>query len=248
MKYLLGLIIIGLYFIFLDSYVHKIILTILTGIVIYKYEIREDQKMLSMGQLIARLFIVSMIAFIILLGMYFFIGDSGAGDGSVSIRKKLHITIKDNNPCFYVDSFEGIDDFDINNLDVSLILPRHEWTKATSVWNDNLNTSNPLHLSSIKEAKQCFPYGIKNNITSVHSKKLKMDVLYSVTMEGNKRNLSQDKLKNGDSIWLHRAFYLDKNKITGEIEVVIPDQTQVAIWIKKMEDQNKSIEKTKDKK
>jgi hypothetical protein len=224
------------------------VLTIVTGIVIYKYEIREDQKMASMGHLITKLFIVSVIAFIILLGMYFFIGDSGTGDGHVSIRKKLHVTIKDNNPCFYVDSFEGIDDFDINNLDISLILPRHEWTKATSAWNDNLNTSNPLHLSSIKEANQCIPYGIQNDITSVPFKKLKMDVLYSVTMEGNKRNLSQDKLKNGDSIWLHRAFYLDKNKTTGEIEVVMPDQTQVATWVKKIEDHNKSIETTKEKK
>lgn len=182
MKYLLGLIIIALYFIFLDSYIVKIVLTILTGIVIYKYEIREDQKIVSMGQLIAKLFIVSVIAFIILLGMYFFMGDSGAGDGHVSIRKKLHVTIKDNNPCFYVDSFEGIDDFDINNLDVSLILPRHEWTKATSAWNDNLNTSNPLHLSSIKEANQCIPYGIQNNITSAPFKKLQTNVLYDVTM------------------------------------------------------------------
>lgn len=60
-------------------------------------------------------------------------------------------------------------------------------------------------------------------------------------MEGTKKNIPEKELKNGDGIWLYRAFYLNRNKTTGEIEVVIPDQTQVNAWIKKMEDQNQYI-------
>lgn len=241
MKYLLGLIIIGLYFIFLDSYIVKIVLSILTGIVIYKYEIREDQKIVSMGQLIAKLFIVSVIAFIILLGMYFFMGDSGAGDGYVSIRKKLHVTIKDNNPCFYVDSFEGIDDFDIDYFNVEEIRPPAEWINPKFMWRYSKDANNTLQLSTFVGVDQCIPYGRQINLKTIPSKKLQMDVLYNIKMEGTKRNIPEKKLKNGDGIWLYGAFYLVKNQKNGEINIILPSNSEVNDMVKKMEDQNKSI-------
>ncbi|MDD5084399.1 MAG: hypothetical protein PHT88_05740 [Candidatus Moranbacteria bacterium] len=194
----------------------------MTGIVIYKYEIREDKKMVSMGQLIAKLFIVSVIAFIILLGMYFFMGDSGAGDGHVSIRKKLHVTIKDNNPCFYVDSYEGIDNFEVYRISVTKL---NDSPKASeSYWCvgfcGDKHTQINIPFSALEGVDQCIQYGVINEVFSASAKKLETDTLYNIEIEGSKKNIPLNNLKDGDEVDAELFFQLVKNPKTGEIQAL----------------------------
>jgi hypothetical protein len=169
-----------------------------------------------------------------------------------TIHKELHITIKENNPCFYIDTFEGINEFNIDYFNVNKVGTNSQWLKKEYMWKDEIDTNRILPFTAIAEKNQCLLYGIKNTISSVPSKTLQTNVLYQIKIQGTRKNIPKSggyiDLKDGDRILLHSIFYLVKNQKTSETKIIIPSQTQVVEWVKKMDEQNQSIEITKDKK
>lgn len=169
-----------------------------------------------------------------LLFLLILLGD--ANQTPYSIKKELHVTLKNDTPCFYVNSFEGINNFDINYFSVIRMDLNIVKSKKNYMWRDELDNNRTLSLSSIVGENQCLIYGVKNTTTSASSKQLRTNVIYKVEIEGRKRGLAENKLKNGDIISLYRLFYLVKNQKTGEIEIIIPSTIEVDNWIKKMDE------------
>jgi hypothetical protein len=162
-----------------------------------------------------------------------------------SISKELQIVIKDDQPCFYIDKFEGIDNYEIEEISVNTAMPPEKLLNKKSMWNgevDRKDTYNmkPFRLSIISNATNCIFYGVKNNTISAPSQKLETDVLYEVYMDGVQRSANKDKDRKY-GIWLYGTFYLSKNPKTGKLEVNMLNNTEINIWFNKIKDQNKSI-------
>ncbi|MDD5548056.1 MAG: hypothetical protein PHI79_00490 [Sulfurovaceae bacterium] len=163
-------------------------------------------------------------------------------------EKQLKIELIDNKPCFYIDEFDGINDFDAKGIGVRTELPSIEWMKTEHMWfagviRKDIHSMKSFHLSTISDASKCIPYGIKNDITSAPSQKLQTDILYNVSISAFKRNIPTKELKDDDEINFYEYFYLSKNKKTGKIELNIPNREQRITLLKKMEEQNQSIKK-----
>jgi hypothetical protein len=150
------------------------------------------------------------------------------------IHKELHVTIKDDNPCFYVDAFEGIENFKINDFTISKMDSEIDWRKKTYTY--KMDDNSTISLSSITGKDQCLLYGVKNMSASFPPKKLQTNVIYAITMQGTKKNIPKSSgyidLKDGDRIFLYRVFYLAKNPKMGKKEIVIPSQMQLETRMK----------------
>jgi hypothetical protein len=140
----------------------------------------------------------------------------------IPIQKSLNVVINTNKPCFYIDSFDGVDEFDIWRIGVMTVVPPGqipEYLCTVGVYELDSNRIKAFSLSSMIGINQCITYESLCNFGSSSSKKLQMDILYNITVEGIKKNLSTGKLKDGDEIYLHSLFNITKNKDTGNIEI-----------------------------
>ena len=217
------------------------LISIVSFFVILSTKIDENQKAQSLSKLIVRLIgwnigvIVGSLAFYI-----FFIGDPGAGRNTVDTHTKLNISMQDNSPCFYVDSFGEIDKYYLSDILVNRINPEtskiyeNSWLVG-KYYLEKLN----IPFTSIVGKEQCIPYGVKNKIFSTASKKLETDGLYFITISGEKKTITK-KEDFWDRAVSEGYFYLFKNPKTGEMDVVILDQSQVDTWFKKMNEENES--------
>lgn len=181
-----------------------------------------------------------------LLFLRFLLGD--AHQTPYPIKKELYVTLKNDTPCFYINSFDGINNFNINHILVDRMDLNVVKSKENYMWLDVLDNNRTLSLSSIVGENQCLLYGIKNTRTSATSKQLQTNVIYKVEIEGRKRGLPENELKNGEIISLYRLFYLVKNSKTGEIKIIFPSTMEVDNWIKKIDENNRSNEIIKENK
>lgn len=224
------------------------LISIVSFFVLLSVKIDENQKMRSISHLIVRLILWNSIVVIASLAIYvFFIGDSGAGSGYTTIEKKLNITIKDNNPCFYIDSFDEMEAFDIDGIQISKPPMPYERYWGIGSFADKYKRIK-IPLKTFAGTEKCVQYGAKNKFFNESSKKLTTDVLYKASMSGIKRNIPYEKVKDGDEIRINVNFYLSKNQNTGEIKAIELSESQVNDWMKKMNEHNKSSETTKEKK
>lgn len=185
-----------------------------------------NQKALFIIKWCIRLFAVGIFSICIffILMLLFFARDGTEGD-FVNINKKLNVMMKDNTPCFYINAFEEIDTFEIQS-----IFAIKQVDNEASEYNEIVWDTPKIHIpfTAIVGKDQCIPYGLKNEIPSVKSKKLETDVLYHVEISGPK-NIIPKKYSNYqvvESVY----FYLSKNPQTGKSEIVLASQKEIENW------------------
>lgn len=206
----------------------------------HEYQFQGAKRGIEIANFMLKSFGIFSVIFAILLLLYFRYGGEKFPQ---PIRKQLHITMKDNNPCFYIEPFVGMEAFSIYRVSIaeSVMVPEG-YSRLEGSWNIDMNNS-ILIFSGIE---QCIPYGVKNELYSESSKKLETDVLYSATMEGPRNNIPKGK-EEEDGNWLtaNVGFYLSKNHKTGEIQVNILNEEQRVAWLTKLKN---STSKNQDKK
>jgi hypothetical protein len=256
-KYFIGIIIVVISFVFSDVILRMlmsywyIIFPVLTVIYFYvvtsvpkPYEFSGSQKVLLISRWIVKIVWTVMITLFVLLILRVLLGGL-AENNHPSITKKLNIAMKDNNPCFYVEPFEGMEAFDLYKVHV--LKPPEPYERYWCVGLcENKKITIPLSLFTGTE--QCISYGIKNKTFSASSKGLEIDVLYEASIDASRRDIPKGKEENGNWLTADVWFYLSKNPKTGEINATELSLSQANAWIKNMDDNNKSIETTKEKK
>lgn len=258
MKYFIGMIIVAISFVFSDLLLRMlmsywyVILPILAVIYFYvvtsvpkPYEFPGSQKVLFISRWIVKIVWTVLIALFVFLLLRVLLGGL-AENNHPSIKQKLNITMKDNNPCFYIEPFEGMEAFDLSMVHV--IKPPVPYERY---WCEGLceNKKIAMPLSLFAGTEQCISYGIKNKTFSASSKGLEIDVLYEASIDASRRDVSKgNEEENGNWLTADVWFYLSKNPKTGEINATELSLSQANAWIKNMDDNNKSIETTREKK
>jgi hypothetical protein len=234
MQFLFGLIIVILTVVYIDliasvliSYWYVIIavLTVIYFFVVTSspklYEFPGSEKVLLISKWIIKaawIFIATLVAFI-LFRMFTPNGEEDNTD------KKLNVAMKDNTPCFYIDVFEDINTFEIQNIIATKQVNNEASEYHKVVW-DTPKIHIPL--TAIVSKNQCIPYGLKNEIHTEGSKKLETNVLYQVMIHGVRKNITE--IYNTDLISAGIYFYLFKNSKTGKTEIVLASQKQINHW------------------
>jgi hypothetical protein len=204
-----------------------------------RHKFSENKISVSIGQLIMKLFVLFIVVFIMMIFVYMN-GERDSLNTPPPIWKKLNIVMKNNNPCFYIEPFEKMEEFNINGIQVAKHpMPYvHYWGS-----DEHKKIEAPISLFAGKE--QCLAYGNKNRFFNEPSKQLKTNVLYCVSMNGERKSISKEE-NEANSLIAIVWFYLSKNSKTGEIRAIELSGSQLDDWRKKMNDQNKSIETTKE--
>lgn len=260
MKYFIGMIIVGISFVFSDLILRMlmsywyIIFPVLTVIYFFvvtsvpkPYEFSGSQKVLSISRWIVKIVWTVIITLFVLLLLRVLLGGL-AENNPHPISKKLHIAMKQDTPCFYIEPFDGMEAFDIHGFQITKPPMPYERYWGIGYFADKYKQIK-IPLSSFAGESQCILYGAKNKLFNESSKQLNADVLYNATMEGGQRSKPNGK-EDEDGDWLTAEiwFYLSKNPKTGEINATELSLSQANAWIKNMDDNNKSIEITKEKK
>jgi hypothetical protein len=209
----------------------------------HEYQFRGAQR----GIEIAKFILLSFGIFLVLSAIIVFLYFNYNGDKFPQpIKNQLRITMKDNNPCFYIEPFNEMEAFDL--YEVHVIKPPMPYE---GYWCAGLcdKTKIAIPLSFFAGTEQCIPYGVKNKSFSAPSKKLQIDVLYEASIDASRRSIPKGK-KEDDGNWLTANvwFYLSKNSKTGELNAIELSGSQVDEWIKNINDFHTSIETTKEKK
>lgn len=207
------------------------LMVILTAFLIssrfHEYSFQGAQKVISGTKFMLKSFGIFSVLFVIMLLLYF--RNVGENHSSL-IEKYLHVTVKNNNPCFYIDAFEQENEFIIEKMKIVEITSRSEYTKM--MWNKNLD----IPISSMFGANQCVLYG-ENDSFFNKPKTLQIGVLYNVNMVGSRKNVRRDQRSDEDKIDLSATFYLKKNHNTNQIEAVIPNVEQETNMIEMLKEQ-----------
>lgn len=184
----------------------------------YEYQFRDTQMVLNKVKFMLKNLGIFIVILAVLIYMF------GGEKFSQPTYKKLNITMKDNNPCFYLESFTEMDAFDVHGIQIIKSATPYERYWGVGYFADKYKQIK-IPLSSFSGEAQCIPYGAKNEFFSEPSKKLETDVLYSATMDGGRRNISKGK-EEDDGNWLTANvwFYLTKNQKTGQIEAIEREQ------------------------
>lgn len=232
MKYLLGLIIISLYILFIDSYFIVAILAISTIFIISRHDFSENKITDSIGQLVVKLFALLIVVFVLALFLYME-GERDSLNTPPPICKKLNIVMKNNNPCFYIEPFEKMEEFNIYGIQVAKHPMPYE-----HYWGSDTHKKIDVPISLFTSKEQCLAYGNKNRFFNEPSKELKINVLYGASMNGERKSISKEK-NDANLLSAIVWFYLSKNPKTGEIKAVELSGSQLDDWKKNMNDQNK---------
>ncbi|MDD2828936.1 MAG: hypothetical protein PHW18_05120 [Sulfuricurvum sp.] len=172
----------------------------------------------------AWMFVATIIAFVLLLMSA---SRNSTEIGIVKIDKRLNVIMKDNVPCFYIDSSKEIDEFEIGYI----VGFKYIKIKDSYFYEDTWRVTHyklKLHipLTSIVGKDQCIPYGLNNEIHTKEHKKLETNVLYKIAINGVR------KVGGVDQIMADSYFYLSKNPKTGNSEISLASQEQINIFEK----------------
>lgn len=189
----------------------------------HEYQSQGAKRSIEITKFMLKSFGIFIVILAVLIYMF------GGEKFSYPIEKYLHVTVKNNNPCFYIDAFEQKNEFIIEEMKIVEITSRREYTKM--MWSKDLDTP----ISSMFGAHQCVLYG-ENDSFFNKPKKLQIGVLYNVNMVGSRKNARSDQRSDEDQIDLRAVFYLKKNEKTNQIEAVMPDVEQEYNMRKKLKE------------
>jgi hypothetical protein len=177
-------------------------------------------------------------------GLALVVGISGcAGEKrpSYPMEKPLLITIKDNQPCFYVEYFNGIDEFTLTTF--GIYTTNRNMIESKNMWGNylpNSETIRPFKLALLKGKNNCIKYATKDSFILSQAKNLKINTLYSVFINGKTANAHElgtrdwsNSPQDNNWIEIRSNFYLSKNKSTNQLEVIIVKDSEVDNWLDK---------------
>jgi hypothetical protein len=182
---------------------------------------------------------------IVVVGLIMVLGFSGCiGEKrpSYAMKKEFRIVSKEGKPCFYVESFNGIDNFVIDTFAIhtTSVYPSLE---EEDMWSEHIDTTEKpqFKLSYLAGEKNCIKYGARNAFLPSKAKKLNTDVVYTIFMSGS---VNGEKVELGtrdwssspiDNNWIEVKgnFLISKNTNTNKFDIVELKQNEVSDWISK---------------
>ena len=140
-------------------------------------------------------------------------------------EKQLNIKTTTKELCFYIDSFDGIDNFLVS----SIKFDKMSRDKYEKIFVDSGFVKKPL--SSIVGINRCLKYEANNYFELHHEKTLNIDSIYVASVYATNKNLAPMKVDTRNNIEFIVYFYLYQNPKTHTLEAVILDsRDDVNIW------------------
>lgn len=151
-------------------------------------------------------------------------------------EKPLNIKTTTKELCFYVDSFDGMEDFVISSVNIDKV----SYDGYKNIFKDSeVEKNNKNLLSSIVGIDNCFKYDFIGNIELHNETTLNLDSIYIARIYAKNKNRSSKTFTTRNDVELIAHFYLFKNPTANTVEAIILNDEDVNAWEKKIQDKNK---------